>query len=99
MAPDDLSHTAADSAPTAAPANADPTPASEPADKKHGHRQQHQQQRGNRGGRDRGNDKQKRKHSGFGSAKYFPPFRLSRLALVRRSHNADTDRQGAEMSS
>ncbi|KAK3897464.1 tRNA pseudouridine synthase 1 [Staphylotrichum tortipilum] len=68
MAPDGTSHTAADSAATAAPpANANPTASSEPADKKHGH--QHQQQRGNRGGRDRGNDKQKRKHSGFGSAK------------------------------
>ncbi len=76
MAPDSICHVAADSTPSAAPpasANANATPASEPADKKHGH-QQHQ--RGNRGGRDRGNDKQKRKHSGFGSAKYVPPFAL-----------------------
>lgn len=59
---------AADETPNAAPDSAlaapNPTTAAESADKNNGHR-------GKRGGRDRGNDKQKkRKHNGFGSAKY-----------------------------
>ncbi|KAL2194681.1 pseudouridine synthase [Corynascus similis CBS 632.67] len=41
--------------------------------------------RGNRGGRDRGNDKQKRKHSGFGSAKGPVPDKRERVQNDRNA--------------
>lgn len=58
MAADETTNAAAGK-PSALP---DSATAHKPADKNNG--------RGKRGGRDRGNDKQKRKHAGFGSAKY-----------------------------
>lgn len=48
----------------------DSAPAPNSSSKNNGHFDGRNKSRGNRGGRDRGNDKQKRKHSGFGSAKY-----------------------------
>ncbi|KAH6624028.1 pseudouridine synthase [Chaetomium sp. MPI-SDFR-AT-0129] len=59
---------------TGAPADAqlggsNSAPAPNPSSKNNGHFDGRNKFRGNRGGRDRGNDKQKRKHSGFGSAK------------------------------
>ena len=73
MATGETPHTAADSAP-AAP-NPNPSAAGESVDKANGNgswgNRGNRGNRGNKGGRDRGNDKQKkRKHTGFGSAKY-----------------------------
>jgi hypothetical protein len=76
MAADEIHNAAADS-PSAGPAA---TTSSDAPNKNNGHR-------GKRGGRDRGNDKQKkRKHTGFGSAKY-----VVASAIACWISNADTN--------
>lgn len=75
MATNEIPNFVADGPPSA-PDMAPPTDA---ANKSNGNR-------GKRGGRDRGNDKQKRKHSGFGSAKY-----VAASAIPWWLLNADTD--------
>ncbi|KAL2177467.1 pseudouridine synthase [Thermothelomyces heterothallicus CBS 202.75] len=69
--------------------------AGSPAETNNGHR-------GNRGGRERGNDKQKRKHSGFGSAKGPVPDKRERVQNDRNAKRRkviDEDNKGSSYMS
>ncbi|EAQ91692.1 hypothetical protein CHGG_03627 [Chaetomium globosum CBS 148.51] len=72
------------------PSAPDMAPSTNSANKSNGNR-------GKRGGRDRGNDKQKRKHSGFGSAKGDVPDQRQRVRdnrEAKRRKVIDEDNQG-----